>query len=79
VLSDLTSQLTKFGNGITGCPMKIGFYYLKNVSIDDTHFLGASAMQKNTRLMVQFMLKDENGVKPILVYKYKIFVLVSKN
>jgi hypothetical protein len=79
VLSDLTSQLTKFGNGITSCPIKIGSYYLKNVSIDDTLFSGASVIQKSTRFLVQFMMKDENGVKPILVYKYKIFLLVKKN
>jgi hypothetical protein len=74
LLSEIFELIKTYGGqGLTRCPIEPGSYQLKNVHIDGNTFT-LSAIRLNTKYMVQLHLRDENGKKPVLVCKYRIFV-----
>jgi hypothetical protein len=65
------------GHSLTQCPLAEGFYQLKNIFIDDQAFGNYTMVKKNRRLLIQILFQDENGKKPIFVYKYRITLLIG--
>jgi hypothetical protein len=74
-LSNIYQLIAQYaGEGLTRCPTELGFYPLKDIHIKNDTFEGLHALRVKAKYMVQLHLLDENGKKPVQVYKYKIFV-----
>jgi hypothetical protein len=74
-LSDIYVLIERYaGQGLTRCPIEPGFYALKNLHIESNTFAGLSAIRLKAKYMLQLHMQDENGKKPVTVYKYRFFV-----
>jgi hypothetical protein len=74
--SDIYRLIAKYqkNDALTQCPLEKGFYRLENILIDDKSIEKIFLFPVNTRAVVQFLLQDENGARPEMIYKYRIAV-----
>jgi hypothetical protein len=78
IVRKLIADLRKFGNIITPCPMKPGYYYLNKFWVDETQFPGYGLLRENFLLMLQLIFTDENEKKPIFLFDFQIFLKFNK-
>jgi hypothetical protein len=78
IVKKLLDDLRKFGNIITPCPMKPGYYYLNKFWVNETQFPGHTLLKENFLLMAQLIFTDENETKPIFLYDFQIYATFNK-
>jgi hypothetical protein len=78
VLGNIMRSVFKSDELPMKCPYRNGFYSMQNISLDISQLPKLAMLKKTTRVLCQLVFKDENGKKPVTIYKYQIYVVVYK-
>jgi Protein of unknown function (DUF1091) len=65
----LFQEIEKSGTVFARCPLKVGFYQVAQMTIDDTRLPKLSMIKVTTSYRFQGLLRDENGKVPVVISK----------
>jgi Protein of unknown function (DUF1091) len=68
-LQAIMTEVSRFGNMVQSCPLKIGHYYLKEGFIDDSTFHMDRMFTPGQQYTLKVEATDESKRKPIFIFK----------
>jgi Protein of unknown function (DUF1091) len=68
-LQAIMTELSRFGNMVQSCPLKIGHYYLKEGFTDDSTFHMDNIFKPGQQYTLKIEATDESRRKPVNIFK----------
>jgi hypothetical protein len=79
ILRTIYEELAKYGNLTSPCPILPGYYYMKDVEIDDVKYANVLTAMPDGKYVMHADVTDENSKKPISIVGLDVYCTFKKN
>jgi hypothetical protein len=77
VYKDFVESFYKFGNLSMMCPLKKGYYYFKDLFIDDSHYPAYLANLGSGTYITQAIVADESSKSKVWMSTNELFMIFT--